>query len=145
MGWVFVILGLVLGAIATFMVYYGQDLLRSPKAEPPRIERRALMPVQERLLEVLAKYQKAFAASKLVVSRTNGRLYFDGDRNKGKDTNLLTDLYGSAEGDVSRAGEFEKLMESMPAEYLRLYGEARLDNPFVVSVTEDGMKYLRSD
>jgi hypothetical protein len=33
-------------------------------------------------------------------------------------------------------------MESIPADYLRVFSEARWDNPFVVAVTERGMQYL---
>ncbi len=146
MGWTFVILGLVTIAVGTFMIYYGQDLLRRPmQSVPVRAEMLILSPGQERLLELLAKYQKMFAANKLVVSRRKGTLHFDGKPEKGKGISLLHDLYGVDESDESRASEFEKLMESIPLDYLRLYGEARLDNPFVVSVTNKGMKYLRTN
>ena len=47
--------------------------------------------------------------------------------------------------DVARASQFEKLLESMPPEYIRFYSESRFDNPFVISVTESGMRYLRTD
>jgi hypothetical protein len=57
--------------------------------------------------------------------------------------NFLTDLYGSKENDHSRLSEFVSLMESLPTEYVRFHAEARFDNPFVVSVTSDGVKYLR--
>ena len=34
---------------------------------------------------------------------------------------------------------------SLPSQYVRLYGEARLENPFVAALTDEGMKYLRSN
>lgn len=101
-----------------------------------------LSPIQERLLELLVQYQKQFAATKLVISRKTGRLHFDNEPQKAGGVSLVKDLYGSE--DPQRASDFEKLMESMPPEYVRLLGEGRLDNPFVASVTGDGMKYLRT-
>lgn len=102
----------------------------------------ALSPLQERLLELLVQYQKRFAATKLVISRRTGRPHFDNEPQKAAGASLMRDLYGSE--DPQRASEFEKLMESMPPEYIRLLGEARLDNPFVASVTGEGMRYLRT-
>lgn len=101
-----------------------------------------LSPVQERLLELLAKYQRQFAVTKLVVLRKQGTLFFDDDPHKGTDVSLIRDLYGSdkATEDV----RFEELMETMPPEYLRFFPEMRLDSPFVVGVTEAGMRYLQS-
>lgn len=100
-----------------------------------------LSPVQERLLELLAGYQKQFGVGKLVISRKHGTLHFDNEPQKGAGVSLIRDLYGS---DVSdNAVRFEQLVEGMPADYLRFYGEARFDNPFVVSITEAGMRYLR--
>jgi hypothetical protein len=99
-----------------------------------------LLPPQEQLLELLAKYQKKFSASKLVISRSNGRLYFDDDPERGADVSLIKDLYGSV--DERNAGRFEELVQNMPTQYLRLIAEARFDNPFVMNVTEAGIKYL---
>ncbi|MER3423139.1 MAG: hypothetical protein C4293_07815 [Nitrospiraceae bacterium] len=145
MGWSFIGLGLLLIGIGGFLTYYGQDLLQ----QPPSItqtsgEMPVLSPVQERLLELLADYQKKFTANKLIISRRSGSLHFDDDTKKGSDLSLIKDLYGSTANLSQRATEFEKLMEGMPSEYVRLLGETRFDNPFVVSVTEKGMKYLRS-
>lgn len=100
-----------------------------------------MSPVQERLLEILAKHQRQFAASKLVVGRKDGKLHFDDDPSKAADLSVVADLYGSET--PARQAEFERLVESMPPEYLRLIPEARWDSPFVVSVTEKGMTHLR--
>ena len=101
----------------------------------------ALTPVQERLLELLAHYQKQFGVGKLVVLRNNGGLHFDNEPQKGAGISLLRDLYGS--GDPGNAIRFEQLMESMPPRYVRTFAEMRLDSPFVVGVTDAGMAYLR--
>ena len=102
----------------------------------------ALTPLQERLLELLAGYQKQFGAGKLVVLRNNGGLHFDNEPEKGAGISLLRDLYGSQ--DAANAIRFEQLMESMPMHYIRTFPEMRLDSPFVVSVSDKGMEYLRS-
>lgn len=145
MGWAFVILGLISGAIGAFMVYYGLHLVNNPvEHAKANLEKPVLQPAQERLLRLLAEYQTRFATHKLVVSRRDGRLYFDDDPEKGKGISLIQDLYGPG-ADAARSGEFQRLVESMPSEYVRLYGESRLDNPFVVGVSELGMRYLRAD
>lgn len=146
MGWLFVMLGLLTGAIGAFMVYYGQDMVRRPPEQPhATMERPTLAPEQERMLELLAKYQKLFVVNKLIVSRKMGTLFFGKESEKAKDISLIRDLYGVSGEDVARASQFEKLLESMPPEYIRFYSESRFDNPFVVSVTESGMRYLRTD
>jgi hypothetical protein len=101
----------------------------------------ALSPLQERLLELVVQYQKRFAVTKLVIGRRTGKLFFDHEPQKATGGNILKDLYGSE--DPQRASEFEKLMESMPSDYVRFLSEARFDNPFVASVTNEGMRYLR--
>lgn len=99
-----------------------------------------LLPQQLRLLELLARYQRQFAAAKLVISRRDGTLHFDDARSRGEGISLLSDLYGSS--DTRNAGRFEELMEGMPQQYVRLIAEARWDNPFVVNVTTEGMGVL---
>ena len=144
MGWIFILLGILSGAIGTFLIYYGQDLLRQP--QPAEVEAReiALSPEQERLLGLLADYHKQFAATKLVVGRETGVLHFDADRERGHGISLITDLYGEAQREA-RASDFERLMESLPPLYVRFYSEMRMGSPFVASVTDEGIKYLRSN
>jgi len=89
---------------------------------------------------VLAGYQKQFAASRLVVSRTDGRLHFDDDPKRGSDVSLIADLFGSVS--EYNAGRFEELVHSVPVEFIRVTSEARWDNPFVLSVTAAGMVEL---
>jgi hypothetical protein len=153
MGWFFVFLGLVTTAIGGFLVYYGQDLVRRPPPSPvpsstgPSL---TLDPVQEKLLGLLAEYQRRFALTKLIVSRTTGQLVFVNDEGRvvpsASDVNVIRDLYGSdaLKGGTKRR-EFERLMESMPTEYVRFFQETRLDSPFVVSVTDRGLRYLRRE
>jgi hypothetical protein len=109
------------------------------QATPP--SRPVLSPSQERLLILRADYQRQYAASKLVVSRKDGRLHFDGDLEKGKDVSLIRDLFGSV--DSSKQTEFVGLMESIPPEYLRSFPEMRWGSPFVVGITDSGSRYMR--
>jgi len=109
-------------------------------AKPPSTP--ALLPQQRRLLELLAKYQHQFGASKLIIARADGGLFFDGDRARGAGVSLIRDLFGMV--DERNAGRLEELMQSMPPQFVRLIAEARFDNPFVVSVTAEGISYLES-
>ena len=143
MGWIFILLGVLTMAIGSFLVYYGQDLVRHPQPVAMEAPEIALSPPQERLLGLLADYQRQFAATKLVVDRRRGVLHFDDEPEKGKGISLIADLYGAGQ-EEARASEFERLMESLPPRYARFYGESRLDNPFVVTVTSEGTKYLRN-
>jgi hypothetical protein len=101
-----------------------------------------ISPAQEQLLILIIRYQRQFAADKLVIGRQDGTLVFDNEPEKGKGVSLIADLYGSV--NQSNQAEFEKLMEDIPQEYLRVFPEARWDSPFVVSVTEAGQRYLRA-
>jgi len=144
LGWLFVISGLVIIGIGGFLTVYGQQLLTEKPSSPPTVvSERLLTPPQERLLALLFRYQREFASPKLIIGR-NGELFFDDpEKRKSVKVNFLTELYGSKEGDVSNASEFITLMESLPTEYVRFHAETRFDNPFVVGVTPEGVKYLR--
>ena len=101
-----------------------------------------MTPAQQRLLAMIAKYQGQYAANKLVIGR-EGTLTFDGQPDKGKNVNLVVELYGM--NDPMEQKNFTDLMESVPPEYLRFFPEMRWDSPFVVSVTDRGTDYLRGE
>lgn len=100
-----------------------------------------LTPPQEQLLALVASYQRQYATNKLIISRKDGRLYFDGDPKKGEDVSLIRDLFGTV--DTLKQREFVELIESLPPEYLRSFPEMRWDSPFGVAITELGSRYLR--
>jgi hypothetical protein len=140
MGWVFISLGILLIGMGSFLGYYGQQLLTE---KPPTQIERLLTAPQERLLALLFQRQREFASSKIVINR-NGQIHFDDpELAKTNKVNFLADLYRSKEGDYAKASEFTALVESLPTDYVRFHAEARWDNPFVLSVTEAGVKYLR--
>ena len=99
-----------------------------------------LQPQQARFLELLSGYQIKFGASKLIISRTDGMIYFDELPDRGKGVSLIKEIYGSLS--ERNAGQFEVLVENMPTEYVRFFSETRMDNPFVVSITKAGSSYL---
>lgn len=149
-GWVFIVAGLVLIGMGSFSIYYGQDILRkttlpAPTTTTSRTEQiPSLNPQQQRLLSIIHEHQVQLGARKLIVGRGQpGVLYFDEPERKNININIAEELFGEG-GDLTlRVSEFEVLMEGIPPEYLRMIPEARMDNPFVVTVTEAGTKYLK--
>jgi hypothetical protein len=99
--------------------------------------------MQGKLLFMIAKYQKEYSETKLVINRGQGSLFFDNDQNKGKDVSIIKDLYNTS--DPINQKNFEQLMETMPLYYLRFLPEMRLDSPFVISVTEAGFEWLKNN
>jgi hypothetical protein len=126
------------GALAVFVVvfFYNPANLLAPSPSA------ALSPQQERVLDLLANYQRKFAANKLIISRTDGTLYLDPAPSGQPTANVVRDLWGAA--GPTEAARFEQLIESMPPQYVVLYAEARFGNPFVLRVTDGGMGYLRT-
>ena len=113
----------------------GRDLIIGAPTSKP-----TLLPAQKRLLELIAGYQKQFASNRLIVSRSDGGLHFDDDPIRGSKVNLLAELFGVVS--PHNAGRFEELVQSMPAEFMRVSSESRWDNPFILSVTPAGMAEL---
>ena len=107
----------------------------------PRSHIAVLTPPQEQLLALVATISDEYATNGLVVSRKDGRLYFDGDPKKGEDVSLIRDLFGTV--DTLKQREFVELIESLHlsfyALFLRCDGTAHL----WVAITELGSRYLR--
>jgi hypothetical protein len=142
--WLRVILA-VLGGVLIFVSATGSAIAaffhgRQAHQVAPNGQLPPLSPAQVRLLELVSHYQRQFAANKLIVHREVGSLHFDDQPSRGDGINLLRDLYGSS-GPID-AARFVALVESMPADYLRLLPEMRWDSPFVLSITEAGSNYL---
>ena len=64
----------VQGSGAT-IIQPGRDAIINPPANAAA-PRRILLPQQQRLLELVAHYQRQFAANRLIVSRSDGTLHF---------------------------------------------------------------------
>jgi len=93
----------------------------------------------ERLLSLIAQYQNQFGLRKLIIGRNDGQLYFDGRQPPDK-INLMDAMFGGSS--ESLQGHFEKLMDTMPTDYLRFFYEVRWGSPYVVAITDTGKAYL---
>jgi hypothetical protein len=144
-----VVIGALLLGLAAVLAYYGQELLRKgfgsqgerPDGQPYTAQAPVLDPQKEKLLTLIHKYQVQLGASKLIVLR-DGRIYDDQTRSIIAGIDLGSELFGAGSSPAVRGPQFERLMESMPSEYLRMIPESRLGSPFVVTITEAGIRYL---
>ena len=100
--------------------------------EPLTTPKPALSAEQDALLRAIHENQRKFGAAKLVISRHGGEIYVD---EKPTGQSILAEVPVSAE-------RFEVLVDSMPDAYLRRIPDFLLDNPFVVSLTDEGRRYL---
>lgn len=130
----------VQGSPGVTILQPGRDIVIQPPRPTSVQSRPVLLPQQQRLLELLAEYQKRFGANRLVVSRSDGSLHFDDEANRGRDVSLIKDIFGAVT--PHNAGRFEELVQSMPSDYVRLVAEARWGNPFVLNITEAGVAHL---
>lgn len=106
-----------------------------------RNQQQVLTPMATKLLETLYRYQVETGLNKLVIGR-NGEVHFDEQNLQTKyRLNVITDLFSTQTDTSSRIREFEYIMDSIPATYLARIPETRLDNPYVVQVTEEGVRY----
>ena len=138
MGWFFVVLGFLVIGIGGFLGLYGRHLIQNQTPLTQQETRLpGLEPLQDKLLETIAHFQKELGEPKLVLAR-NGYLV-RGD----KKNTILGHVFGGALHSEAQEQAFEHLVESMPEVYLRRMPETRFDNPFVVTVTPEGMRYLR--
>ncbi len=146
MGWFITILGLVLAAIGTFFMYYGQSILNTKESSTTTsISQRTLSPQAEKLLSLVYKYQRDLGLNKLVIGR-KGNLAFDEEEKRKKyKINFIGELFDIKSDYASRAKEFENIMLSIPSDFLKTIPETRLDSPYVVSITQEGIAYLKKD
>jgi len=149
MGWVFIFFSLVLLGISGFLGYYGQQLLTEPSPptsfQQPDEHGVVLEPQQEKLLQLIYNYQTGLGQNKLIISRSDGRLLFDEEAKREKHKiNLFSDLYGIESDFKKKESEFENLITSVPQLYLRFLPETRLNSPYVVQITDDGISYVRN-
>ncbi len=112
-----------------------------------RIERAArLLAEPERcLLNLIARCQHGHKTDRVVIKRDGTKMsavYGNGQTVTVPDLVPRAEVFGCAAGDASKAEEFERLVEAMPADYLQFLPEQRLGTPFVVRVTDAGFRYL---
>jgi len=141
-------LGYILAAVgALFLLsggllsWLGMELIRNPW-QPTSLIQFELEPEALRLLRFLYEVQTRNDLSKLIIGR-DGAMRAD-TNGIPKDINVVADFFSIANVDERSASAFEKLLMKIPLTYLRSIPETRLGSPFVVSVTPEGVAYLRS-
>lgn len=112
------------------------------RQELDRIALRARHPTENelRLLQLIADCQQRHRVDKVVVRRDGSGLsvvYGNGQ------TVPLADVHPLAAVGSDDADRFADLVASVPTEYLTALSERRLGNPFVLRVTDTGLRYLR--
>jgi len=131
------------GLITAVLLFFGMIVIPlyihfSSLSERTAVQ--TLQPQEEALLTIIHKYQVQFSAKKLIIGRTGA--IFDDPNRKNTDINVAAELFGSENVSSEQLQEFESLIEGMPENYLRFFPETRLGSPFVVSITEEGIRYL---
>ena len=145
-GIIITIIGVVQIAMGTFLTIYGPSLVHKDdvQVQSQVNQRKLLTPPQVKLLWQLYEIQSKTGASKLVISSTDGAIFWDNEKLREQyKINVIGDFYSVDKEFNSKSGEFENLIHSIPLEYLKHIPEMRLDSPYVVSVTDEGIKYLR--
>ena len=99
---------------------------------------------QERLLKLLLRIQMETGARKLIVIRNSGDIMIDSGGEMNKVRNLSESLWNGP-ADSARVAEIAILFEDFPSIYLERLPESRWNNPFVVKVTEAGIRYIKND
>ncbi len=136
---------------AALLVAFGQQYIRrgwdarfrpSPPGSTPA-QQEVLTQEQESLLRAIDDLQVRLTLNKVVISR-NGDVLTPEDKVKQTGVNLVRQLFGEAPpGSEGTHARFVALIESVPTRYLRFFSETRMGNPLVVSVTDEGRRYLR--
>ncbi|OGQ06125.1 MAG: hypothetical protein A2W61_02300 [Deltaproteobacteria bacterium RIFCSPLOWO2_01_44_7] len=150
MGWTIIALGLILIGIGGFFTYYGQTLLNQNPPVNASLNKKEqgliLEPLQTKLLKTIYKYQSELGLTRLIINRKNGQVLFDEEEKRKKyDINLIRAVYDFPAPYESKAGEFENLILSLPDSLLRHIPETRMDSPFVIQITKEGIAYLKEE
>ena len=148
-GWFITILGIILIEVGTFFTFYGQSIKDvSPKPDVISklmvTSRYILSPQQEKLLAIVYKYQKQLGLNKLIIAKKEGRLHFDDKEKREKySINIIGEVFDISSDYSLRSNEFENLILHMPSNFLKIIPESRLDSPYVVMITEEGIEYIK--
>ncbi|MDX2169954.1 MAG: hypothetical protein SF182_22990, partial [Deltaproteobacteria bacterium] len=117
------------------------------RQELDRIAQRArpLSDAEQRLLRLVADCRQRFKVDKVVVRRDGsamGAVYGNGQTVPVPDVCPRAEALPDHPGDAA-AARFEALVTGIPDDYLTALPERRLGNPFVLRITETGLRYLR--
>jgi hypothetical protein len=109
---------------------------------------RHLEEAEQRLLRLIADCQRRNKVDKVVVRRDGSSMsavYGNGQTVPVAGLRPLDEVFCELgeRGEHGAAARFEELVVNIPADYLDALPERRLGNPFVLRVTETGLRYLR--
>ncbi|MCB1214088.1 MAG: hypothetical protein KDK66_01305 [Deltaproteobacteria bacterium] len=141
-------IGIIQIATGSFLTIYGPSLIHKDdiKTNDAISKNRPLSPPQAKLLRLLYDTQTKAGTNKLIISSTNGSIFWDDETLRKKyNFNVIADFYSIDKDFESKSNDFENLIHSIPIEYLKHIPEMRWDSPYVVSVTEEGIRYLRKE
>lgn len=119
-------------------------LLTRQELDRIALRARHLTDAELRLLRLVADTQQRHRVDKVVMRRDGSRLsvvYGNGQTVPVPDVRPLAETLPTA-GD-NAAARFAELVAGVPDDYLAVLPERRLGNPFVLRVTETGLRYLR--
>ncbi len=143
---IIILIGIIVGAISLFFTIYGQSIKEIKKNHSiTNYQNQILNPQEEKLLSLIYKYQKESGLNKLIISR-DGFVYFEGkDKDEQKRINLIGELYNINSDFKTRSKEFESIILNISEKFLKLIPESRLDSPYVVTITEEGIRYIKNN
>ena len=142
------IIGIIQIAMGTFLTIYGPSLIHKDQVQETKSEskQKLLTPQQLKLLNILYKIQSDTGANKLIISSTDGVVYWDNEKMRAKyKLNIFQEFYSIESDFEGKSGEFENLVHSIPDKYLQRIPEMRVDSPYVARITEDGIKYIQDE
>lgn len=131
--WVFGILGMIYSIGYSIGFNSGKIEVNSNNA----ISLHGLTVEQLIVLREIWTYQKTNKLNKVIISK--GGFVFDEDKEEKTKINLAEKALG---GDRGNPPQFEKLIVSMPAQFLKQIPETRSGSPYVVHVPEEAGRIL---
>jgi hypothetical protein len=141
LGYVFIVFGFLFLGISSVSFWIGQEIIRKPIV----ISQFELEPESLRLLSYLYILQVKNDLHKMIIFK-NGSF---SEKHNGidRDINIIQDFFNlQVKGDILEKNviAFEKLIFKIPVTYLRNIPETRIGSPYVLSVTQEGIAYLKS-
>jgi len=117
------------------------------RQELDRLARRArhLAEPEQRLLRLIADCRQRYKVDKIMLRRDGsamGAVFGNGQTVPVADVCPLDELF-PGQPDSGAAARFEALVAGIPDDYLVALPERRLGNPFVLRLTDTGLRYLR--
>lgn len=120
-------------------------LLTRQELDRLALRARHLAEPEQRLLRLIADCRARYRVDKVVVRRDGsamGAVFGNGQTVPAEGPSPRAAVLPGEDG-PSAAARFEALVAAIPADYLEALPERRLGNPFVLRLTDNGLRYLR--